>query len=387
MRAYKTQEWFRERADQGNFENLDALFSDLSGYMGNEYKKNERRNLFNYTQLNPPYTSMHEVLELWTNDRVIILVDRQHVIRNEPNPYGYQPFIRIVDQNIPLEFYGIGEVEGQEDHQLSANDLRNQFMQTSFNISQPSYICSRFADINSSQLVARPSGRIDTDDMAGIQPLRINPQLLNILLQAEGTVKEDMERRSGVFDLIRGERTRGEETATEILSRGENANARFGLKTQLLEYLFLETLGEMWGDMCQQFMREEKVEAIVKEDATKFIRVSPEQIKGRFLYVPTANTISEAQKMVDRRDLLQIFQLAAQTGRLNVDEALLTLLNYFPVKNKEKFLLPPQPVGLQGSPNPQNPQPQEGEGQGGENPINLTSDIVQNLLSKFQGGQ
>ena len=70
-----------------------------------------------------------EILEYWEDERVITVADGRVVIRDDKNPYSCgKPFIHIVDQVVPHEFYGIGEIEQIESLQYELNDWRNHRM-------------------------------------------------------------------------------------------------------------------------------------------------------------------------------------------------------------------------------------------------------------------
>jgi hypothetical protein len=61
-------------------------------------------------------TSRFEILERWDNDRVIAILNRKIVIRNEKNPFGKLPYFSVGWWRVPNSFYsmGIGITAGDE---------------------------------------------------------------------------------------------------------------------------------------------------------------------------------------------------------------------------------------------------------------------------------
>ena len=69
-----------------------------------------------------------ELLEYWEDDRVVTIANRAVIIREAKNPFyhGKKPFVHIINNVVPHEFYGLGEVEPLERLQHELNAKRNQ---------------------------------------------------------------------------------------------------------------------------------------------------------------------------------------------------------------------------------------------------------------------
>src|SRR5207245_5910784 len=64
--------------------------------------------------LNPsadPAKAKFEILEYWTNDRLVTVLNRKRVIRNISNPYMFIPFISVNYTDVNDKFYGKGIAE------------------------------------------------------------------------------------------------------------------------------------------------------------------------------------------------------------------------------------------------------------------------------------
>jgi hypothetical protein len=104
-----------------------------------------------------------EVLERWDNDKVITVLQRVKVIRNEPNEFGEIPFLSVNWWNIPSAFYGLGlgRVIGVE--QRVQAGLINACLDLAALIVNPMYVRARGANVQTQQIRQRLGGIIDVD--------------------------------------------------------------------------------------------------------------------------------------------------------------------------------------------------------------------------------
>jgi hypothetical protein len=80
---------------------------------------------FPATGTSDPAKYPFEVLEYWTGQRLVTLVDRDIVARNIPNPYGFIPYFAVIPWPNPNEFYGKGLAEILEGEQRTQSGIIN----------------------------------------------------------------------------------------------------------------------------------------------------------------------------------------------------------------------------------------------------------------------
>jgi len=104
-----------------------------------------------------------EVLERWDNDKVITVLNRVKVIRNEPNEFGCIPYFSLNWWNIPDAFWGLGlgRVIGVE--QRVQAGLINACLDLASLIVNPMFVRSRGANIQEQQIRQRIGGIIAVD--------------------------------------------------------------------------------------------------------------------------------------------------------------------------------------------------------------------------------
>jgi len=346
-RIYRSREYLIRMGERGIYQNIDKISPMESSFSYTQSQKEQRLQDIGLGQPIEEFTrNMIELLEYWEDNRVIVLANRNTIVRDEENEFSFKPFVELDDNIISREFYSIGEIEGQETQQFTLNELRNQYLDAVDIIINPMYLISRYASIDTRELVSRPGGWIFTNDVNAVRPLTPNMAVLSVGLQAQEILKIDMERRSGVYDVVRGEKGRGaEETATEVLQRGESANLRFRLKLVHLEDALSE-LGEQRGEMLRKFISESKVGMILREGKREFFQISPSDLEGKFLYTVQARELSEAQKIVLRREFGQLLPMAMQVPFLDQKELVKEFMRLLPIKDIDKFFIkePPIPV-------------------------------------------
>lgn len=113
-----------------------------------------------------PLNEPLEVLERWDNDKVITVLNRVKVIRNEANEFGCIPFLSVNWWNIPDAFWGLGlgRVIGVE--QRVQAGLINACLDLASLIVNPMFVRSRGANIQEQQIRQRIGGIIAVDGNA-----------------------------------------------------------------------------------------------------------------------------------------------------------------------------------------------------------------------------
>jgi len=243
-----------------------------------------------------------ELLEYWQDDRVVVIANRSIVIRNEENPYHHRkkPFVRLVDIPVPHEFYGIGEIEPIEHLQYELNSLRNQRMDNINLIINNMWKILRGADINPKQLVSRPGGIIEVDEMNDIEALPMTDVTGQSVEQAIENVRRDIDNANGVYDYARGETTDRRETATTASILSTAANERFKLKITLIEDIGIRRLASLLIQLDQQYIDTNRCVYILGENGTNYKDVSPQDIRGQFDVMPLGSSIEPIHNKENR---------------------------------------------------------------------------------------
>lgn len=353
-RSMRSLDYLHEMMEDGKYKNIKLLEDEASSFAGWDDEKQMRRNTIGISMpVEQKNDKLIEILEYWTDERVVTVANRKIIIRDQENPFrhGKKPFIVCVDQKIPHEFYGMGELEPIETLQYELNDRRNQRMDNVTLILNRMWLVQNGKNVDEDELVSDAGGVVHTDDPNAIQQL-ILPDVTSSSYQEETIIKSDIQQTSGVTDFTRGMSSDAlaNDTATGISLLQEASNARFRLKIQNIEDMMLKRLGEFMVSMNNQFLSEETTIRIVGEEGKEFQTIKPEDIKGNFDVSVQAGSTIPGNETIMKKQIMEMYKLFA--GDPDVDQRelkkmVMKVVN--PNVNFEKLLVKQeQQPGLQG---------------------------------------
>jgi hypothetical protein len=367
-RVFRTKEHIKRMAQNGIYKNIEKIGNSFSPTSSDEIGSEERMSSIGLSK-SPKQQDKIELLEYWTDERIIVVANRSAIIRNEPNPFwhGKKPFIRIVDHPVPHEYYGIGEIEPIEYLQYELNDTRNQRMDNVNLVLNRMWKVLRGSDIIPEQLISRPGGFIEVDDMGDIEEVKFT-DVTSSSYKEEEEIKRDIDRTVGVFDYARGETTDRRETATTASILSNAANERFKLKVQLMEDMGLRRLGLMLIQLNQQFIDSERVIRVVGDDGVNFEILSPEDIIGEFDIMPIGSTVEPIINKETRvNQLISLYGVMKDSPHINQSEFLKKILETADIKDTSRIIIPMEQAiqrqmqqGMGASPQPGGDIPQVG---------------------------
>ena len=365
-KVFRNLEYLEEMEEEGIYENVDEVKRGVHDEQ-QQSSMAERLSEIGMQSQTPSQgdPGKVELIEYWTDDRVVVVANRSVVIRNEENPYHHmsKPFIRLVDTPVPHEIYGIGEIEPVEHLQYNLNTLRNQRVDNVNLIINKMWKVLRGADIDPNQLVSRPGGIVEVDDMEDVQPLVLD-NVTHESYQEDEIIRNDIDRTTGVYDYARGEKTDRRETATTASILSDSANERFNLKREIMEDMGLKRLGKMLVSLNKQFIDRSMEVRILGEDAQigsevqvgmgfededadaeqpTFIEISPEDIIGEFDVMPLGSTVDPAVNKESRlNNLINMYSMFAESPYVNQAKLIKKILEEADIKNVDELVVEDQ---------------------------------------------
>jgi len=355
-RFYRSMSYLKKQAENGIYENIDEL-EELTA--SGTITSNER--ISDIGLGGGTSGKKLEVLEYWTDDRVITVVEQQVVIRDAKNPYYHRrkPFISIVDVPVPHEFYGIGEVEPIEYLQYAYNDFVNQIMDN-INLSiNKVWVANKEADIDPTQLTVKPGHVIWAEDIHNDLREVVFADNTGSAFNMLGLMENQIQNVLGVFDYIKGATPSRAETATTVTSLQEAANMRFKQKIRTIEIMGLRDLGRFMIQLNQQFVDRTRLIRVVGAEGEMFQEISPEEIGGDFDLIPVGSSVDPiANKFSRQNQLINLYNTIGQHPIINQQEFLKIIFDAFDVKEQSRLINPMQMMPQQqgaGEPMPQIP--------------------------------
>lgn len=148
--------WFETPSDAG-----EEAGSDPESYGSTTYIHHAAPRFQKTTE--DPLDEPLEILERWTNDTVITVINKAYVIRNGKNPNGKIPYYSVNWWPIPDAFWGIGLGTLLSYEQRIQQGLINASIDMASLIVNPLVVRSRGANVTSQSIRQRLGGIIDVD--------------------------------------------------------------------------------------------------------------------------------------------------------------------------------------------------------------------------------
>lgn len=203
-------------------------------------------------------------------------------IRIDDNPFDHneKPYLRGRYIKVDGRLYGLGVMSVSIGLEMELNTLRNQLMDMRTFMLKNKWLRERTAGISDWQLTDLANLIIDTDDVAGLVPLR-PPDFSASAISNEQVIKQDVYDSTGATPLLSGTPTGGslDRTAAGIATVVQGGLERFELVITLFEEEVMKPLVEKFWQLNQQFLPEGRDIKIVGKP---FIKVIPEEIPYNF---------------------------------------------------------------------------------------------------------
>ena len=142
-----------------------------------------------------------EVLEHWTKDRVIVVLQRKLVIRNEGNPLGVLPFVSCYWDDLPGTFYSFGiprRIGGVQTHIQGLRNLRLDDIHMNL---QNMWKARKGSNIAAQPIKSYPGAVFKVDGMEDLEAIEKQPVLAEAYKEEEVLIG-DAEKTSGANELL-----------------------------------------------------------------------------------------------------------------------------------------------------------------------------------------
>lgn len=351
-RSMRHKDHIKDLAKQGIYKNVNLVLQEDGFSITDDDQKSMRRATIGIS-LPPDDSDMVELLEYWEDGKVCTIANRKYVIREEENPYrhGKKIFVRCVDQKVPHEFCGIGELEPIESLQYELNDRRNQRMDNVTLALNRMWAVQNGQGVDEDELVSDAGGVVHMNTPGAVQPLDF-PDVTSSSYQEETLIKGDIQQTSGISDYTQGVGNSGSlanDTATGISLIQEAGNSRFRLKAQNIEDMLIKRLGELMVSMNEQFITEPQVLRIAGDDGVSFQTVAPDEIAGNFDVQVVAGSTLPNNEAVNNKQVMEMFQLFQGNPAVDQKELIkMVLKSINPKVNLEKLVPAPDKTALAG---------------------------------------
>lgn len=273
----------------------------------------------------------HEIVEMWTRDRLITVANENIVIRDDPNPYRHGRLPFAVARVLPTlnDVWGQSLMWAVRDPQELLWTLDNANIDAlKLQLDPPMAVNSN--DPDAKQFVFEPGARLPSPDAANAFKLMETAGVDRYTSeQAIREVRERLKFISGVTDEISGASTA--DTATQAALNQRQSKGRIGIMLRVIDRAFAEC-AEMIVQLNQQYLDLSvpvRIMGPMGDPVWKPVR--PSEIAGMW-HVRPRNSSERVVKELYRQNLLELQNsLMPQAGVVNPDG---TTVNLGPIAGK-----------------------------------------------------
>jgi hypothetical protein len=263
----------------------------------------------------------------------LILEDKISPYKDEKN----YPFVLQKNYDIPLQFWGVGDVEQLISPQQYIIDLTNQIIDNAKLTANMPWVVDKNSGIGKGELSNRPGLVIRKNPGSYIERMQ-PPQMPMYVRETIEILKKDMEVISGIHEVTQGRKPGSVTAGNAIQALLEAGQARIRLKVKIMETA-LEEILNMWYNRNKQFWlttRQIRKEEKDSNGNVQFVEVNPEDYEAEIdLLLVTGSTMP-----VNKSSMLEMMTRLAQTpgedGMPMVDRQ--TVLAYTNVPDKTKII-------------------------------------------------
>lgn len=260
-------------------------------------------------QSGDPAAGRLEIIRYWTTDRLVWLLNRDTVIFNKPNPYGFIPFYNSFYTDVIDRFYGLAItdiVEGEQ--RLQQGILNGRIDELALAIHPPT-VKKRGNATQSYQLRVRPGAMADAEDPSK-DVVRLYPQDITkqsfLEIQASDQRVEKSIGASEPFALgSTAPANPSARTATGAQLQGAAVSTRIQYNIESIENLVIEPLLQDMLELDRQYLDPSKMIDSVRGDQIDPLSVYGSDVRFK---------MRAGTRMQSKMALLQLFPTVLQTA-------------------------------------------------------------------------
>ena len=272
------------------YSNLDKV---SEGSQGEPTDKQEKDMWYGSTVTEPEKNQI-EVIEYWTEDRVISVANRCVVIEDTENWYkakakangaqyakGLMPFADCRDYVDESLFYAKGEIDFIGDQQELLNDITNQNIDSiTFTLNQMYTLDPAYAHLlNEIENLPGAVYPVAADALQPIQQRPIPPDAFKERLNIKNSIRET----TASNEVVKGVGAEGAKTtATEINAQIAGAGQRINLKVTQIENGYFHRVAQIVFEMIKLYVTEPMMVRIVGKDGAKWEEFNPAEFQGEY---------------------------------------------------------------------------------------------------------
>jgi hypothetical protein len=297
LESYEVIDLEAEPDAEGNYpmrkkyKNLGQI--NLEGSTGDPLDK-EQKDMWYGSTISEANKKQIEVLEYWTNDRVVSVANRTVVIQNEENPFkakarsngvkypkGITPFNWFRDYVDPSLFFAKGEVDFIGDQQEHLNDLTNQNTDAiTYTLNQMYTLDPKYAHLLDE--IENLPGAVYPVEANALQPIQQRPIPPDAFNERQN-IKNEMREATASNEVVKGVGSEGAKTtATEINAQIAGAGQRINLKITQIENEYFHRMACIVFELIKLYVTKPMLVRILGKAGATYELFDPAEFQGNY---------------------------------------------------------------------------------------------------------
>ena len=336
---------FNEDTGHGTYKNLDMLFN---AGPGEQPPSTAQNNLIG--QATNPYKDRFEILEIWRDNRLSVVGNRQVLLQDDVPPYWMpgKPVVISCSRPDLFKIEGISETELIDHLQQALHMVTNLRMDNlKFTVNR-GMTYRESGIIDPDRLVIRPHFKwpvTDHDDVKWQEP----PPLPKEAYQEEETLLGRMQYVTGISPYVTGAASTGtgvdQNTATGVSLLHESASRLLAYKANQIRLKTWQRTFEHWADLTKQYLSQEIAVAIEGPGNEKtWVELGPQELLGDYDVRIQAGeeSLSRQQERAEAIALLNALAPFAQAGLVNLQPLLERVAYAYDMQDRSSLMPAPQ---------------------------------------------
>lgn len=304
---HRKTEQLSKLKENTNYKNVDQI---KQGSYADQYMDKLSRFNDNVPQKDK-HKDLVEILEYWEEDRLIVIANRNVVLRDTPNPYHHKqiPFVELDDYRDPHRLYGQSELSVIDPLQREVNSIRNQRRDYDNLQLNPPILVVPGTLRNPNSAVMAPGAVWNVTDMNSLDVFTL-PPLQGTATDIEQQTAQDIKMTVAIDEIGIGLLPENPQrrSATEVVTAQSMAGKRMAIKIALLEEA-VKKIGQMVFALNQQFLDHERMIQIVGErGAQEWVQLTPEDIRGEYFIDIETGSMLPKDEIAQRQEAVQLLQ-------------------------------------------------------------------------------
>jgi hypothetical protein len=207
-------------------------------------------------------TKLYQTKKKYPTGRKIVVAGGV-LLEDGPNPYenGDFPFARLVDHELPREFWGIGEVENLRSPQMIVNKLISYVLDVLTIMGNPIWVVDTNSMVDTDNLTNQPGLVVEKapgSEVQRMEGVQLQPYVMQTL---QFMVENVLNKLGSTAEVSRGAAPAADSSGYAIAQLQEAAQTRIRGKSRNVE-MFLKDVGSLMVDRILQFYQLPRVERI-----------------------------------------------------------------------------------------------------------------------------